>query len=161
MRATASGEKRGDEAGLFFVGAQQRRPHGQVWGNPRGGREYGTGIERNDYPNLWGDLLLLGTDPRLAVQDADEAGTLTRAIVPGHSYLLTVIDPDRNVHLAAEDIVLVSAEVAGGPSQGIAVNPSQKASMGIETIFSSFTYFPSTSSLNPSSRFKIHHCMGT
>jgi len=102
---------------IVCVGEQQRRPHGQVWGNPRGGREYGTGIERNDYPNLWGDLLLLGTDPRLAVQDADETGTLTRAIVPGHSYLVTVIDPDRNVHLAAEDIVLVSAEVAGGPSQ--------------------------------------------
>jgi len=101
---------------IVCVGPQQRRPHGQVWGNPRGGQEYGTGVERNDYPNLWGDLLLLGTDPRLAVQDADETGTGSRAVVPGHSYLLTVIDPDRNVHLAAEDIVLVSAEVAGGPS---------------------------------------------
>jgi len=87
----------------------------RIWANPRGGREYGGGIERNDYPGLWGDLLLLGTDPRLAVQAADGRGALARAIVPGRSYLLTVIDPDRNIHLTAADHVVVSAEAVGAP----------------------------------------------
>ncbi len=67
-------------------------------------------------PNLWGDLLLLGTDPRVVVQDADEQGTVTEGIVPGRSYLLSVIDPDRNVSAGAEDTVLVSAEIQGGRS---------------------------------------------
>jgi len=66
-----------------------------------------------DTPSAWGDLLLLGTDARFAVQDADAAGTITRHVVPGHSYLLTVIDPDRNIHLTARDSVLISAEVTG------------------------------------------------
>ena len=80
---------------------------GQQWAGPRA---------RYDRPNSWGDLLMLGTDPQLAVQEADEAGTLADAIVPGRSYLVTVVDPDRNVNLAAEDTVLVSAEV-GDPNR--------------------------------------------
>jgi hypothetical protein len=67
-------------------------------------------------PSQWGDLLLLGTDPRLVVQAADAEGTVAEGVVPGHSYLLSVIDPDRNVSPGAEDTVLVSAEVAGGRS---------------------------------------------
>ena len=59
---------------------------------------------------------MLGTDATVVIQDADEKGSLTQAIYPGHSYLLTVIDPDRNVNLAAEDTVLVSAEVAPPPA---------------------------------------------
>lgn len=65
-------------------------------------------------PAQWGDLLLLGTDPRVVVQDADERGTVTEGVLPGHSYLLSVIDPDRNVSAGAEDTILVSAEVKGG-----------------------------------------------
>ncbi len=49
----------------------------------------------------------------------------------------------------------------GGPSHGLATIPSHRASMGMETMFSSFTYLPSTSSPKPSSRFRTHHCMGT
>ncbi len=67
-------------------------------------------------PGQWGDLLLLGTDPRLVVQEADEKGTVAEGVVPGHSYLLSVIDPDRNVSAGQEDTVLVSAEVRGGRS---------------------------------------------
>jgi len=69
---------------------------------------------RKERPDEWGDLLLLGTDPRLAVQDADGAGSLSTGVLPGHSYLVTVIDPDRNIHLTAADNVVVSAEVLGG-----------------------------------------------
>ncbi len=65
-------------------------------------------------PSQWGDLLLLGTDPRIVVQAADEQGTVIEGIVPGHSLLLSVIDPDRNVSAGLEDTVLVSAEVRGG-----------------------------------------------
>ena len=71
-------------------------------------------------PQKWGDLLLLGTDPFIVMQDADQAGTRAKGIVPGHSYLLTVIDPDRNVYTTAKDSVLVSAEVAG-PEQDIEI----------------------------------------
>ena len=35
-------------------------------------------------------------------------------IVPGHSYLVTVVDPDRNVNPSQEDAVLISAEVDEG-----------------------------------------------
>ena len=73
-------------------------------------------------PNRWGDLLLLGTDPRFLVQHADAGETypVARFVIPGHSYLLTVVDPDRNVSLSQKDVVLVSAEVAdpGGPDGG-------------------------------------------
>jgi hypothetical protein len=65
-------------------------------------------------PGQWGDLLLLGTDPRVVAQEADERGTIAGGVVPGHSYLLSVIDPDRNVSPSAEDTVLVSAEARGG-----------------------------------------------
>jgi len=48
------------------------------------------------------------------VQDAAGRAPLSTGVVPGHSYLVTVIDPDRNVHLTAEDSVVVSAEALGG-----------------------------------------------
>jgi len=96
---------------VVAMGRQTRRYlHGQVWG-PLWRRR---GHMRKERPDEWGDLLLLGTDPRLAVQDAGGAGSLSTGIVPGHSYLLTVIDPDRNIHLTARDAVVVSAEVIGG-----------------------------------------------
>ena len=78
----------------------------------------GRGGKRKDVPNQWGDLLLMGTDPRLAVQDANPQASLSSAVVPGHSYLLTVIDPDRNIHLTGPDTVVVSAEVLGGAGSG-------------------------------------------
>jgi len=84
---------------------------GQHWASSTRDAE-GLGLN----PSQWGDLLLLGTDPRVVVQDADAAGTVSEAILPGHSYLLSVIDPDRNVSPGAEDTVLVSAEVRGGRS---------------------------------------------
>ena len=102
------------------VGAQptdsagNRRFHGQVWAD----NQYGWHLMGKDSPQAWGDLLLLGTDPQVVVQDADERGQASQAVVPGYSYLVTVVDPDRNVNLTAEDTVLVSAEVSGGPSQG-------------------------------------------
>lgn len=69
-------------------------------------------------PKSWGDLMLLGGDPLIVVQDADETGTPSEAIVPGHSYLLTVQDPTRNVNLMAEDTVIVSVEAAVGNGKG-------------------------------------------
>jgi hypothetical protein len=71
-----------------------------------------------DSPSTWGDLLLLGTDAEVRVQDAEPAWPRTQAVVPGHSYLVTILDPDRNTNLAAEDTVLLSAEVIppGGTS---------------------------------------------
>ena len=85
-------------------GLQPRgRFRGQVWasGDP-------------DRPDTWGDLLLLGTDPQFVARDAHPEGPLSRCVIPGHSYLLTVIDPDRNVRLTAKDTVVVSAEGTGG-----------------------------------------------
>jgi hypothetical protein len=67
---------------------------------------------RPDEPIRWGDLMLLGTDARVLVQNADKEGTLAYGVIPGHSYLLTVLDPDRNVNIATKDTILVSAEVA-------------------------------------------------
>jgi hypothetical protein len=65
-----------------------------------------------NFPERWGDLLLLGTDARLVIQDAAPTWARSEAVIPGRSYLITVIDPDRNVNLAAEDAVMVSGEVA-------------------------------------------------
>ena len=76
------------------------------------GQSWATG--NGDTPSRWGDLLLLGTDAHMVVQDADKAGALTQGVMPGRSYLLTVVDPDRNVNPTTEDTVLVSAEVQGG-----------------------------------------------
>ena len=64
-----------------------------------------------DSPTGWGDLLLLGTDPYFLVQNADPKGALTTAVIPGHSYLVTIVDPDRNARISARDSVIVSAEV--------------------------------------------------
>jgi hypothetical protein len=86
--------------------------HGE--GQPRMGN-YATWKKQLDMqtPGSWGDLLLLGTDAELRIQDASPSWPRTTAIMPGHSYLVTVIDPTRNVNLAAPDTVLVSAEVLG------------------------------------------------
>jgi hypothetical protein len=83
-----------------YQGRDQRRTSGWTWAG-------GDALS----PDRWGDLLLLGTDARFIVQDASVSGAVSYAVIPGHSYLLTVVDPDRNVNLAAEDSVLVSAEV--------------------------------------------------
>jgi len=86
------------------MGVQARgRFRGQVWA---------TGDA--DRPDQWGDLLLLGTDPQIVVQEANATGNVVYDLIPGHSVLLTVVDPDRNVNPAAEDSLLVSAEVADG-----------------------------------------------
>ena len=77
-------------------------------------------------PDQWGDLLLLGTDARFHVQDADPSYPVSQAIVPGHSYLLTVQDPDRNVKLTEEDTVLVSAESAGGDAEVFVLRETDK-----------------------------------
>ena len=96
------------------MGSQQNHGavYGQLWANFvwNGHGELGD----KDFPKDWGDILLLGTDPQVAVQNADPQGSLASCVVPGHSYLVTVIDPDRNVNLAEEDTVLVSAEALGG-----------------------------------------------
>ncbi len=89
--------------------------HGQVWANRENRRRTS---EHNVPASRWGDLLLLGTDPHLAVQDADASAALARGLIPGHSCLLTVIDPDRNVHLTARDTVVVSAEAVGAARTG-------------------------------------------
>ena len=88
------------------------------YGRFRGQSWAGQDLRRNgsrgaNGPNRWGDLLLLGTDPRLLVQEANVTGHLVYQLFPGRSYLLTVVDPDRNVSLARKDTVLVSAEITG------------------------------------------------
>jgi len=80
-----------------------RKFNGQAWATGDG-----------NTPDRWGDLLLLGTDPRIVLQAASRTGELVDRVIPGHSYLLTVVDPDRNVNPAIEDSVLVSAEIVGG-----------------------------------------------
>lgn len=88
-----------------------------AWGfqGKRGGKSqtWASGKNISTCPKGWGDLLLLGTDAQVFVQEASAAGTPASGIVPGHSYLLTVVDPDRNVSLTDRDTVLVSVEVAG------------------------------------------------
>ena len=86
------------------TGHQGRVFRGQTWVD--------AGRRAADRPDSWGDLLLLGTDPRIIVQNADRTGTLSHGLIPGHSYLITVIDPDRNVRPTQIDTVLISAEVA-------------------------------------------------
>ena len=81
----------------------------QHWANHQSAQ---TGNRGGNRPDGWGDLLLLGSDARFLVQNADPTGRLTRRMLPGHSYLLTVVDPDRNVSLSQKDTVLVSAEVS-------------------------------------------------
>jgi hypothetical protein len=94
-----------------------------------------TGGSEADRPDRWGDLLLLGTDPRILLQEANAAGALAQSLTPGHSYLVTVIDPDRNVNPAAEDTVLVSAEVSSGagvpPASSEAGRPALSGAEGM------------------------------
>jgi hypothetical protein len=92
---------------VIGTGVQQsHQPVGQFWA---GGRN-----EAADHPDQWGDVLLLGTDPQIVIQEANASGSPVTALVPGHSYMLTVVDPDRNVSSSQKDTVLVSAEVDGG-----------------------------------------------
>ena len=95
------------------TGAQggHRRFRGQVWGGQDLARG---GSNAANTPNRWGDLLLLGTDPQIIVQEANSIGRPVSSLIPGRSYLLTVVDPDRNVSPATKDTVLVSAEVIAG-----------------------------------------------
>ena len=93
------------------TGNQGGRFKGQYWAPWANAVPSGDGPGMS--PRSWGDLLLLGTDPYIVIQDADPNGTVSKIIVPGHSYLLTVIDPDRNIYASAKDTVLVSAEVVG------------------------------------------------
>jgi len=101
---------------LVGVGRQEEYHfHGQYWAC----RENRVRTSEHHTPaSRWGDLMMLGTDPRLVVQDCREGWPATRAIVPGHSYLLTVMDPDRNVNLTARDTVVVSAEAVGSSGDG-------------------------------------------
>ena len=100
---------------MVGVGVQPRyncHMYGRIWANHNW---HGHGdLGDKDHPRDWGDLALLGTDPYLAIQDT--TGARARALVPGRSYLVTIIDPDRNISLAARDIVVLSAEVLGGPA---------------------------------------------
>ena len=91
-------------------GAQGNRFKGHVWASASNAR---SGDSGGNEPHLWGDLLLLGTDPRIVVQRAETGYAVAETIVGGHSYLITVVDPDRNVYLTAADTVVVSAEVVG------------------------------------------------
>jgi hypothetical protein len=69
-----------------------------------------------DSPASWGDLLMLGTDPDVRIQNVDSEWARSQAVIPGHSYLVTIIDPDRNINLASQDTVLLSVEVV--PPEG-------------------------------------------
>jgi len=86
------------------TGVQDQSFKGQVW----------AARLAPDNPDQWGDLLLLGTDPQIVVQEANSEGRAVSNLMPGYSYLVTVVDPDRNVNPAEEDSVLVSAEVNSG-----------------------------------------------
>ena len=106
-----------------------RRFRGQVWGGGDLGRG---GSNAANTPSRWGDLLLLGTDPRLIVQQANSVGRPVTSLIPGRSYLLTVVDPDRNVNPTTKDTVLVSAEVnAGGDDVEVFVLNETKKNTGI------------------------------
>ena len=69
-------------------------------------------------PGKWGDLLMLGTDARVTIQDAATGWPRSTAVRPGHAHLVTVADPDRNVSLTSVDTVLVSAEVISPGAAG-------------------------------------------
>ena len=111
------------------TGVQGRfgRFRGQAWA---GGDMNGGGSGGANAPIRWGDLLLLGTDPRIIVQEANSVGRRVSDLVPGRSYLLTVVDPDRNVSIVAKDTVLVSAEVNGarGDVEVFILNETKKNS---------------------------------
>ena len=91
------------------IGRQQRGPdlNGQAWSSSQ------DAVKEAISPKSWGDMLLLGTDPYMVVQEASADGATAQSIVPGHSYLLTIVDPDRNIYATEKDTVQVSAEVAG------------------------------------------------
>jgi hypothetical protein len=96
---------------MIAKGYQSKHGNGYVWGKAR---DASYGDRGGLHPKNWGDVLLLGTDPYFSIQHASDDYPQARAIMPGHSYLLTVIDPDRNVHIKSKDTVLVSAEVVVG-----------------------------------------------
>ena len=91
---------------------QQGRFRGQHWSPQRDAAEERPS-ECGVCPRKWGDVLLLGTDPYIVLQNADAEGSVANSVIPGHSYLLTVIDPDRNVYASERDAVLLSVEVVG------------------------------------------------
>ena len=94
------------------VGVQGRTFSGQSWA-----AKHKNFDENGNHPDVWGDLLMLGTDARFNIREADTTAAISQSVFPGHSYLLTVSDPDRNVHPTAEDTVIVSAEVSDGRSE--------------------------------------------
>lgn len=109
----APGWHMGFDCSVAF-GEQHHRHYGRFWALEKNGT---SNSNSGNQPDRWGDILLLGTDPRVIIQDADPKGTRTQAVIPGHSYLVTVIDPDRNVNLTQVDTVLVSAEVGSHNGQ--------------------------------------------
>lgn len=66
------------------------------------------GLLESVHPNLWGDLLLMGSDALVTVSP-DEF------IVPGQNITVTVLDADMNLDAAGPDVVwvVVSAELSG------------------------------------------------
>jgi len=91
------------------AGYQGRRSgRGQYW-SPKRDALRGS-VKPGLRPSTWGDLMLLGTDPHIVVQNVDESWSLTEGVVAGLSYLLTVLDPDRNIHITQKNTLLVSAE---------------------------------------------------
>jgi hypothetical protein len=91
-----------DCAVALGVQDQNQNLKGQVWATGKA-----------DAPDQWGDVLLLGTDPQIVVQEASSDGRVVSSLAPGQSYLVTVVDPDRNVSPAEEDTVLIGCEVSG------------------------------------------------
>jgi len=100
---------------------------GQAWA----GKE--TSPDKLHRPRQWGDLLLLGTDPRITVRNSTPKGGPARCVAVGHSYLLTVADPDRNLRADRADRVLVGATAVTPRPDGVRRITDVEALVLVET----------------------------
>ena len=102
-------------------------------------------------PDTWGDILLLGSDARVAFKNYEDHDQGLAAILPGDPVRVEITDPDMNLYEIKHDRIMATVKAEGSQTPLLLVLKETKANSGVfAASFSSQAYFmpPKENTLN-------------
>ena len=93
-------------------------------------------------PDTWGDVLLLGSDARVAFKHYEDAEKALPAILPGDPVRVEITDPDMNLYDIKYDRIIATVKLEGSQTPLLLVLKETKPNSGVFAgSFSTQSYF--------------------
>ena len=82
-------------------------------------------------PDTWGDVLLLGSDARVAFKDHKKHSEKLQGVLPGDSVYIEITDPDMNLYEIKKDRIMATVKVENSKRPVMLVLKETKLNSGI------------------------------